>query len=182
MGSGLYIEDAYVLQPAMPLLVIQPVPHHELVRYRETEVIGPGRRHPPLGGFVQKGAKLQACGPAWGEIIGQGPVCESCIEYILNDKNVFGAYVGGENRREVDLALTRVLLVARRGNKIEFDRQFQIPDQVGQKNDRTLEHAQQERILVLVIAGDVSGQFPDAIRNLLSRDENYWILTPHNPP
>jgi len=174
-------EYAYILQPAIFASIIQAVTHHEFVGYREADVLGSHRFGPPYGRLVQQGAESEACRLARQKITGQELIRETCIDYVLDNENIFATNVRGEYGREVYCALTAGLLITRGDNEIKLGRQTEIPNEVRQEDDRPFEDAYQQEVLVLVIPGDISRQFPHTVGNLHPGQEYLQAFISHNP-
>ncbi len=98
-----------------------------------------------------------------------------CVNYILDDEDifVFNAAVQVFDDPD-DSAGLRGVTVGGNSHKIEGNvhRRRDVPHQVGHEHDRSLQNADDNELLPLVVPGDLFSQIDDSFFNFLFRNQD----------
>src|SRR5215813_8126325 len=161
--------------PVLPL-IIEAIPHDPLVRDLETDEIGLEVDLASLG-FVEKGADLEGAGLIELDLLAQIGQGHPRIEDILHDEQVgpLDSERGREAQRGREDDLGQLVRAARGDALDETDvhRQTNLPRQIGQENERSLENTEDRKLLAGVFPGDLPAERADALADLGFRTEDF---------
>ena len=158
-------------QVAVSFREVQAVADHKVVRHGEPDVIGRDFFNAPRG-FVEQDADFDAArfeGANFGQHAIQGL---AGVQDVVQEQHIAATHVQpqflGENQ------VTRFQAVAVTGNaqKIQSQRQVQMPQQIRQKHHRAVEQRDDDGFAPVKVALDFARQAADASRELRFRDEH----------
>jgi hypothetical protein len=160
---------------AIILIEVNPVAYDKDVIYFGSKII---RLHLNLSAslFIQKGAYFYGMRTCKGETILQELEGPAAIDDVLDNKNIFSFnrdfnILGDFN----DARGFHLRPVAGQPDKINFDGDLEMSDQIGKKHEGTFQDADQHQFFSVIILRDLIGQVLNDRSDPLLREQ--WVET-----
>src|SRR5215217_2440972 len=161
-----------IRQVPVALRVVEPVADGELVGDLEADVAGVGLDLAPLG-LGQQRADLQRGRLAGLERSHQVLQRQPGVHDVLHDQDVAALERGVEVLEDPhDAGGVRRGAVGGDGHEVDLARDLDLAHQVAEEEDGALEDADQEQVLVRVVAGDLGAELADAVLQVVGLDDD----------
>jgi len=157
-----------IREMAIPLGVIDPVPHDEALGDLEAYIVYPHVDKPPLS-LVDESANFDRAGPQFLELVPNRLERDPGVLDILDEQKVpprdWKLEVFGDGHPPRGLCSTAV---TRGADKVDRYRNSQLPNQVGEKDKGAPENTDENQITACVVGADDRSQLPDAPGDLVA--------------
>ena len=155
---------------------VEAVTNHEVIRHDKARVFDLEFFLDPRFRLVQKTRECDGPSSAGPEDIQQPRKRKAGVDNILDDQHVLVTDRIAEILDDLDVAARdSAVLVARDRHEIDRERKIDGTHQVGQKHARSLEHADQDEILALIVAADLGTHFLDPLSYLLGGKQDFEV-------
>src|SRR5579862_1341657 len=167
------LKDKHVLQIAVAFSVIEAVSDHKFIRDLESDVIGLHRLQPPRR-LIEQCRYTERLGlplPQNAQEIAQG---QTGVENILDEDYIEAGDVAIEIFQHAHLA-GRFLApaVARDGDEVDRTFQVNLANEVGEKNARALQHANQVNALAFEVARNLARDAANPLFDLSAPNQDF---------